>query len=905
MQLLGAKRPRLVAPEVVQTSAMDCGPAAPKCLLEGFGIPVSYGRLREACQTDIDGTSIDVLEQVAVRLGLDAEQVMIPLDHLLLAEAEALPAIVVVVQPGGATHFVVAWRRGGPWVQVMDPAVGRRWLRRHQLLQEVYIHSFEAPADGWLAWARSEAFCRPLRRRLGRLKCPDAAGPLIAEASAAPDWRGLATVDAATRMVTALVRGGGLRRGREAAQALHALVQRSLPEAGGEAQTIPGCHWSVRPSRIDAAGQELLVLRGAVLVQVRGYTGAPREGPGREMPPDKGLGPELTAALKEPPSRPARDLLRLVGREGWLPAAALLGGLAVAAAGLVAEVLLLRAGMDLARDLRLVEQRLGAVGFLLVFLAALLLVELRVIQSLFRLGRLLEIRLRMAFLRKIPRLNDRYFQSRPTSDMAERSHATHQVRHLPWLGGQLLQKALTLLLTAGAISLLYPGRAALAWLAVLAAVSLPLAFKPRLEEQDLRVRTQTGALSRFYFDALLGLVPVRAHTAEASVRREHESLLVEWARAGFRLARSVALVEALVAVTGFGLAGWLLFRHLHDSADVAGSLLLAYWALQLPVLGGELGLLVAQYPFYRNTVLRLVEPLGAPEDAGPESTFGTCNAQSSGPPGGGALIDFRAVDVIAAGHRILEDIDLRIEPGTHVAVVGPSGAGKSSLIGVLLGWHRPARGEVLHDRRPLSPARLNAVRRETVWIDPTVQLWNRSLLENLWYGRDGDWDSSPNRALDDADLYDVLDRLPDGLQTRLGESGGLLSAGEGQRVRFGRGLHRTEARLVLLDEPFRGLERGKRRELLRRARRLWRRATLVCVTHDVRETEGFDRVLVMEGGRILEDGSPRRLAEQVGSRYRSLLRAEEEVQDHIRSGAAWRRLWLRDGRISEQEGCRP
>ena len=63
-------RSRLLAPEVVQTSAMDCGPAALKCLLEGFGISVSYGRLREACQTDIDGTSIDTMEEVAQQLGL-------------------------------------------------------------------------------------------------------------------------------------------------------------------------------------------------------------------------------------------------------------------------------------------------------------------------------------------------------------------------------------------------------------------------------------------------------------------------------------------------------------------------------------------------------------------------------------------------------------------------------------------------------------------------------------------------------------------------------------------------------------------------------------------------------------------------------------------------------------------
>src|SRR5262249_61784234 len=95
------RRRRWLVPEVVQTSAMDCGPAVLKALLEGFGVPVSYGRLREACQTDVDGTSIDVLEAVVNQVGIEAEQVMIPADQLLRAEAEALPAIVIALPPNG------------------------------------------------------------------------------------------------------------------------------------------------------------------------------------------------------------------------------------------------------------------------------------------------------------------------------------------------------------------------------------------------------------------------------------------------------------------------------------------------------------------------------------------------------------------------------------------------------------------------------------------------------------------------------------------------------------------------------------------------------------------------------------------------------------------------------------
>src|SRR5690349_900539 len=115
-------RRRYFAVEVVQTSSMDCGPAALKCLLEGFGVHASYGRLREACQTDVDGTSIDTVEDVARELGLDAEQVMVPVEHVVSSEAGVLPALIVVVLPGGINHFVVIWRRHGSMLQLMDPA---------------------------------------------------------------------------------------------------------------------------------------------------------------------------------------------------------------------------------------------------------------------------------------------------------------------------------------------------------------------------------------------------------------------------------------------------------------------------------------------------------------------------------------------------------------------------------------------------------------------------------------------------------------------------------------------------------------------------------------------------------------------------------------------------------------
>jgi hypothetical protein len=154
---------------------------------------------------------------VAVRLGLDAEQVMLPLDHLLIPEVSALPALLVVTSALGVTHFLIVWRRLGSWVQVMDPAVGRRWMPARQLLDEAYIHGLPVPAEGWRQWAGSEDFLAPLRARMRALGLPATeSGRLLDEALADPGWRPLAALDAAVRMTAALVRDGGLRSGSEA-----------------------------------------------------------------------------------------------------------------------------------------------------------------------------------------------------------------------------------------------------------------------------------------------------------------------------------------------------------------------------------------------------------------------------------------------------------------------------------------------------------------------------------------------------------------------------------------------------------------------------------------------------------------------------------------------------------------
>ena len=876
-------RRRYFAPEVVQSSAMDCGPASLKCLLEGFGVSVSYGRLREACQTDVDGTSIDTLEDVAVRLGLDAEQIMVPLDHVLLPESAVLPALVVVRLPNGFTHFVVAWRRHGPVVQVMDPGTGRRWEAAASFLEEVYVHTNEVEAEGWREWAGGGEFQSALRARLLRLGVSrQTAQTLVQTALADPGWAALGALDAATRLTASVVRAGAVHRGGEATRMLSRLFAEAREQADLARPAVPADYWSVRP----AADPGRLLFKGAVMITVRGRAAA------------RDLTPELEAALKQPPQRPGLELIRLLRADGLLTPPALAGIMAVAAGGTLVEAVLFRGLFDLGRDLGLSGQRLAAVAATAIFIAALLFVEFPLAAALLRLGRHLETRLRAAFLEKIPKLGDRYFQSRLKSDMAERSHTIHQIRHLPDLGSQLLRSMFELLLTLAGVIWLDPVAAPLAGATVAIALLTPLLLQPLLAERDLRVHSHLGTLSRYYLDAFLGLAPLRAHGGEQALRAEHQSVLGEWRRAAFALQRTAVSIEAVQLLTAFGLSVWLLFGHLARSGEGGATLLLVYWVLNLPVLGQEVAEVAWQYPTFRSSTLRLLEPLGAPdEDAAPSRAPVREPVRGRMP---GMAIAIQGVTVRAGGHTILEDIDLTIDAGSHVAIVGPSGAGKSSLVGLLQGWHRPATGEITIDERPLDGTAYPVVRRQVAWIDPTVHLWNRPFAENLTYGS-GDSHGGLGVAIDGADLREVLEALPDGLQTRLGEGGALLSGGQGQRVRAGRALLRPEVRLAILDEPFRGLDREKRRALLARAREFWKGATLLCITHDVGETLVFGRVLVIENGRVVEDGDPRQLAARPGSRYRALLNAEAEVLDNLWSDPAWRHLQISGGMLREEE----
>jgi ABC-type bacteriocin/lantibiotic exporter with double-glycine peptidase domain len=925
---------RLLVSEVIQTSEMDCGPACLASLLRGFDIRASYERLREACHTSLDGTSIDTLEDVANQPGLEAEQVMLPVDHLLLAKTHTLPAIVVVrLGPQERTHFVVAWRKHGQLVQLMDPAAGRQWVSRQSFLNDVFVHRMQVPACDWRAWAASEEFIEALRLRIAALGAPKKrATALIETALSDPSWYSLAALDAAARMMTSLGQRSGLGQGQKTNQLLEAVFLLAT-ESSSELSSIPTHYWSVR--RDTQAPDDTLVMQGAVLVRARGLRTA------AEVSTPVSFSPELEAVRQAAPIRPAVELFRMLKVDGQFTLAAITAGLGAAAACQVAKAVLLRGFFEVGRELALREQRIGAILAVCLFLGATVCIESSAYAGLLRLGRRLEFRLRALFLDKTRGLGDAFFRSRSSSDLAARSHNIHWIRHLPELSGRFIRTICELFFIVVGIAWLDPRSAPLALLAAGSSILLPLCFLPVLMERDLRVRTHAGGLCRFYLDALLGSLSIRVTGAERAMRREHDALVGHWASAALRLHASLNWVESLQTLIGFGFAIWLVFRTLAQPAEAGMVLLLIYWALSLPQLGYQLALQLRQAPHFRSLLLRLLEPLQAStleepsvmpagairgedelsvsaslptgrklsaETSPPEAAVTECGETRRRPPlekRPGVSIEMRDVQLRIDGQTILEGLNLSIGAGDHVAIVGPSGVGKSSLLGLLLGFSSPSKGELLVDGHPLEQVQISVLRKHTVWIDPSVQLWNRSLLGNLSYAAGSSQDIPWEQVIPEAGLRTALERFPEGLQTRLGEGGGLVSGGEGQRVRIGRGLAGSAPRLVILDEPFRGLDREQRREMLTRLRERWRLATLLCVTHDLADTLDFDRVVVVSSGQVVEDGRPEELLEVKGSRYRLLLDQEENVCRQPGSSARWRRIWLEGGSLVEEPGDAP
>jgi ATP-binding cassette subfamily B protein len=894
---------QLIVPEVLQSSLMDCGPAALMAVLAGFGIEANYDALRERCQTDVDGTSIDALARLGAELGLKSYELLVPRDSFLLPEANCLPAIVVSRSGGGQLHFNVIWSRLGPWVQMMDPASGRRWVHAGRVLEHMPDLPIPISAKRWRRWAESPDGLSPLHAKLRRLGVRESQRQLLVERAASDTtWYGFAALDAAVRMISNLVETRALPRGRAAARLIEGVLARALQLGASQCEeAIPKRFWWATMPK-----PEQLVVRGSVIVhfserveQTANSAKEPLSLREHDLPPvaAPATNPALPATLRAPSAsgqpQPLRWLWQIARYDApgalWVACAAL----CLCALLVPIEAVLLRSMLDVQRFLALEYQRGVAAAALLALIAVGLGCEWIAAGAARRVGLGLELRLRVALLHKLPRLPDRYLQSRTSSDFASRGHTLHVLRDLPRLGAQALRAVLTMSTTTCAIVWLWPGGLWPACLAAVSGLTAPWLLRRSMAESNTRLRTHAAALDRFYLDALLGVSPISAHGAERAVRKEHESLLTEWARTASKICAQSTGLQLIQAFSTTLICVALVGAYVAERSQANGLLLLAFLALRVPSAAQDLVFAQVSYRSLRSVLLRVLSPLSAAQTSTDARAPQLPTAKAS-------ALQLCGVTVQAGGHSVLNDLSLEISAGSHVAIVGASGAGKSSLLGLLLGWLTPAQGQVRVDDVVLDAHGLPQLRAATAWLDPGVRIWDRSLYDNLTFGDDSQLLERLPQALEHADLTEVLSSLPDGMQTSLGEGGVRLSGGQGQRVRLGRALMRSNVRLALFDEPFRGLQRDKRRALLARTRIHFAQSTLLFVSHDVSDTLDFDRVLVLADGRVVEDGKPSELLAKPESRFGALVHADRALRTELWSSARWQRRILEDGSLAPE-----
>ena len=211
----------------------------------------------------------------------------------------------------------------------------------------------------------------------------------------------------------------------------------------------------------------------------------------------------------------------------------------------------------------------------------------------------------------------------------------------------------------------------------------------------------------------------------------------------------------------------------------------------------------------------------------------------------------------------LADFSLEIEPGETVAIVGPSGGGKSTIFQLAERFYDPQAGSVRIDGIPLTSADPAEIRRRIAFVPQEGVLFSASARDNLRYGN---WDASEEdiwTAARAANAAEFLEKLPQGLDTYLGENGTQLSGGQRQRVAIARALLR-DAPILLLDEATSALDAESERLVQDALERLMEDRTTLVIAHRLATVRAADRIVVMEEGRIVEQGTHDQLASAGG-----------------------------------------
>ncbi len=220
-----------------------------------------------------------------------------------------------------------------------------------------------------------------------------------------------------------------------------------------------------------------------------------------------------------------------------------------------------------------------------------------------------------------------------------------------------------------------------------------------------------------------------------------------------------------------------------------------------------------------------------------------------------------------SGEEVIHDLTLHVEPGETVAFVGESGAGKSTIMNLILGFGLPSSGDIRIDGRSIRDINLQSYRKKLAVVPQNTILFSGTIKDNILYGTSSVSNAKLTRVIEEAGLKSVIEKLPEGLYTKVGEHGDKLSGGQKQRISIARALIR-DPKVIILDEATSALDALSEKEVSYALDHMSSKCTTFIVAHKLSTIEKADKIIVIENGTIAESGSFKELMDKKGIFYR-------------------------------------